>query len=95
MSIKALAINVLQRNSQRNRSETPSFTGVKFESEKISCAKLDETAMETAVKEALPMPHFGPDGDIVIPFGSDPRYHWWNGGQSTAETIKELKSWKH
>lgn len=47
------------------------------------------------LKGTLPKPHSGPDGDLVIPFGSDPRYHWWKGRQSTKETIEELKSWVH
>lgn len=42
-----------------------------------------------------PLPYFGTDGDIVIPFGCDRRYHWWAGGQSTAAIIEELKSWVH
>ena len=29
-------------------------------------------------------------GALTIPFESDPRYHWWNGGQSLAETMAEL-----
>lgn len=39
----------------------------------------------------LKMPYFESDGDLVIPFDSDQKYHWWAGGQSISETIKELK----
>lgn len=30
------------------------------------------------------------DGGLVIPFGCDNRFHWWKGGQSVKDTIKEL-----
>lgn len=47
------------------------------------------------LKGALPRPLFGPDGDIVIPFLSDSCYHWWAGGQSVKDTVKEVRTWKH
>jgi hypothetical protein len=28
--------------------------------------------------------------DIVIPFNSDSKYHFWNGGQHLAVTLQEL-----
>ena len=35
---------------------------------------------------------FTAGGDLSIPFDSDPRYHWWKGGQSVKATIAELKA---
>jgi hypothetical protein len=35
-------------------------------------------------------PYVARDGELVIPFDSDPRYHYWNGGQSIDATLKEL-----
>lgn len=46
-------------------------------------------------KSPSPLPFFEADGSLVIPFGSDPRFHWWNGGQLPSETEEELKAWKH
>lgn len=43
----------------------------------------------------LPLPFFEADGNLVIPFGSDPHYRWWQGGQFPSETERELKSWVH
>jgi hypothetical protein len=37
-------------------------------------------------------PYLTPGGDLVIPFDSDPKYHWWKGGQSVKNTIAELKA---
>ncbi len=37
-------------------------------------------------------PFFTADGTLSIPFGSDPKYFWWQGGQSVKETIAELKA---
>ena len=40
-------------------------------------------------------PFLDPEGDPVIPFNSDQKYHWWNGGQSIQETLKELLQGLH
>ncbi len=48
-----------------------------------------------------PLPYLDESGDLVIPFGSDPKYHWWLGshcvftnamgsGQGVEETIREI-----
>jgi len=58
--------------------------------------------LETAVpsvpgSESLPpttsghRPFLNAGGDLVIPFASPARYHWWNGGQSVAATLSEIK----
>ena len=36
------------------------------------------------------MPYLDRHGTLIIPFDCDPRYHWWNNGQSIIETLKEL-----
>ncbi|HIC90539.1 MAG TPA: hypothetical protein EYP21_00445 [Syntrophaceae bacterium] len=35
-------------------------------------------------------PYLDRRGTLIIPFDCDPRYHWWNNGQSIIETLKEL-----
>lgn len=42
----------------------------------------------------LPLPFMNQYDELVIPFTSDPRFHYWHGGQSIAQTEKELR-WKH
>lgn len=42
------------------------------------------------LEAALPKPYFRRNGSLVIPFDSPKRYHWWAGGQSVSETIKEI-----
>jgi hypothetical protein len=37
-------------------------------------------------------PHISPHGELIIPFASDPKYHWWDGGQSIAATLRELNA---
>jgi hypothetical protein len=37
------------------------------------------------------LPYLTPGGTLVIPFDSPERYHWWRGGQSVVETLKEVK----
>ena len=42
--------------------------------------------------ESPPKPYLNQLGDLVIPFESDPRYHWWKpGGLRTWEIQEELK----
>ena len=36
------------------------------------------------------MPYVTGFGVLVIPWNSDKRFHYWNGGQSVCETLKEL-----
>ena len=36
------------------------------------------------------LPYLTPSGDLVIPFDSPERYHWWKGGQSIHATKQEL-----
>lgn len=38
----------------------------------------------------LSSPHINARGEIIIPFECDPKYHWWAGGQSIRETLREL-----
>ena len=38
------------------------------------------------------MPYLKPDGTLVIPFASDPKYHYWNGGQSGQKTRESLRA---
>ncbi len=42
------------------------------------------------VREKRDRPFIDSDGGLVLPFGSDKRYHWWAGGQSVEETLKEI-----
>jgi hypothetical protein len=37
-----------------------------------------------------PVPYFTPGGTLVIPMNSDPKHHWWKGGQSVAKTRAEV-----
>ncbi|SRR5712692_6117453 len=39
-----------------------------------------------------PRPYINQRGELIIPFDSDPRYHWWAGGQSIAATLAELNA---
>lgn len=42
------------------------------------------------MKKETSLPYLDDNGNLVIPFNSDKKYHWWNGGQSTKETVNEL-----
>ena len=50
-----------------------------------------EVGRETAATgKPLRVPFMTPGGTLVIPFDSDPKYHWWKGGQSVASTRAEV-----
>ncbi len=51
-----------------------------------------EQTPKTAGQEGR-MPYLTPGGVLGIPFDSPERYHWWKGGQSSAETRAEVESW--
>jgi len=38
----------------------------------------------------LKQPRLTPGGTLVIPMDSDPKYHWWKGGQSVSATKAEV-----
>ena len=38
-------------------------------------------------------PYINEYGELIIPFDSDPKYHWWRDvGQSIAVTLRELQA---
>ena len=44
------------------------------------------------LKENQPKPYLTQFSDLVIPFDSDPRYHWWKpGGLKSSEFLDQLK----
>lgn len=43
--------------------------------------------------EYVTEPYIDANSELVIPFNSDPKYHWWRRcGQSLLETLRELKA---
>ena len=37
------------------------------------------------------IPYIDNSGNVVIPFNSDPQYHFWKGGQKLSDTLLQLK----
>ncbi len=35
-------------------------------------------------------PYINEQDVLIIPFDSEPRFHWWAGGQTIIETLREL-----
>lgn len=42
--------------------------------------------------QAANKPYINDHGVLIIPFDSDPQYHWWASGQTILETLRELKA---
>ncbi len=49
-----------------------------------------ETTAPARVVVKRDKPFIDTDGGLVIPFASDSKYHWWAGGQSVEDTLKEI-----
>ena len=47
-----------------------------------------EEAEKLAIKRVL-RPFLQPNGQLVIPFDSDPKYHWWKDGKMNLSEIKK------
>lgn len=43
-----------------------------------------------SVPNRSPKPYIDTYGNLRIPFDSPERFHWWKGGQSVAETLREV-----
>lgn len=38
-----------------------------------------------------PAPFISPEGDLIVPFNTDPEYHWWKGGKNLKEITEKTK----
>jgi hypothetical protein len=38
------------------------------------------------------IPYIDNSGNIIVPFNSDLKYHFWNGGQHLSDTLIELNA---
>lgn len=38
------------------------------------------------------MPYIDSSGNLIVPFSTDPQYHYWNGGQPLSATLQEMKT---
>jgi hypothetical protein len=47
---------------------------------------------KTEVLTLLTRPYINDRGELIIPCDCLPRYRWWAGGQSIAETLTELNA---
>jgi hypothetical protein len=36
-------------------------------------------------------PYIDDSGNVIIPFNSDPKYHFWKDGQQLSVTLQEMK----
>lgn len=39
-----------------------------------------------------PAPFISPEGDLTVPFNTDPEYQWWKGGKKIKEITEKLKN---
>ncbi len=49
-----------------------------------------EVACVESTSKPLRVPYLTLGGTLVIPFDSDPKYHWWKTGQSVEQTRAEV-----
>lgn len=64
----------------------------KQEVEALVQACIDSLKPEPQI-EYVTKPYIDANGELRIPFNSDPKFHWWKRcGQSLLETLRELKA---
>lgn len=71
----------------------PSVPTGEGEMELLTAVPAVPRSLQTATEEKVfnpPIPYFTSRGTLVIPFNSPERFHWWKGGQSIAETRREV-----
>lgn len=101
MSLKALANKVLQGNRKGNPVETEIKKVETFARENGNSGKLMPYLDNETLNERMCIqgencsgeqtkPYVTSFGVLVIPWNSDPRYHYWKKGQSVCDTLKEL-----
>lgn len=79
-------------NDQNHWENTVTGNGI-MQEEICFCDQCEPSYQEKkAESESEGKPYLAPSGDLQIPFTAPQKYHWWNGGQSTAETLKELNA---
>ena len=67
-----------------NRTSVPSVPEVEV------CQQSETGVPSVPKQETAHLPYLTASGDLVIPFDSPERYHWWKGGQSPDATKQEL-----
>jgi hypothetical protein len=55
-------------------------------------SELKQRKPEILALLSQPLPYITSRGELIIPFASDRRYHYWAGGQSITHTLMELNA---
>jgi hypothetical protein len=57
-------------------------------------ALVDENKGKRKINNMPPKddPYIDQTGTMIIPFSADPKYHFWNGGQTILKTLLELNA---
>ena len=67
-----------------NRTSVPNVPTIE------PCDESETRVPSLPTEKTVRLPYLTPSGDLVIPFSSPERYHWWKGGQSVRQTKQEL-----
>lgn len=60
--------------------------------EELRRHKTELLAVLTQQSAEAPRPYINARGELIIPFDSDLRYHWWARGQSIRATLLEINA---
>ncbi len=91
-SVASTLINKIKKSSNCSKSSyTPPLNG---EDMTVTHKPAATATPAIPATDGRPLPYLDLDGGLVIPFGCDSRFLYWHGGQSIAETEKELR-WKN
>lgn len=73
-----------RRGSRRNEIATEQL-------QQVTEVQPDEFSWPAVSPAELRVPYINNRGNLVIPFSSPRKYHYWNGGQSLVDTLQEIE----
>jgi len=89
--IKKVGGFIRLKDNDRLRIEAPKGTLTSDIKDAVTLNK-KEIIKKLKDTQKVNKPFINKHGILVIPFQSNPKYHWWAGGQPILETLRELKA---
>jgi hypothetical protein len=89
--IEKVGGSIQLKNGDRLRIEAPKGSLTSEIKDALTLSK-KEIIKELKDTQEANKPYIDRYGVLVIPFNSEPKYHWWAGGQTILETLRELRA---
>ena len=91
LEIEKVGGSIQLKDDSRLRIEAPRGSLTSEIKDALTLSK-KEIIKELKDTQEANKPYIDKYGVLVIPFDSEPKYHWWAGGQTILETLRELRA---